>query len=198
MARVPRPGRFLGWLAASALFGLALSAWPGCAIIEEIEDDGDVGGGLTPSPAPTSTGPVTGPEGETGEVLALVNEARATARSCGGRDFAAAGPLRWNDALARAAQAHSEDMAQKGYFSHDAPDGRNMEARVKAQGYSYSALGENIAAGQRTPAAVMAGWLDSPGHCENIMNPSFRELGVGRATGGSYGIYWTQNFGSPR
>ncbi|HEU4408656.1 MAG TPA: CAP domain-containing protein [Polyangiaceae bacterium] len=197
MARVPRARRFLGWLAASALACLALPAWPGCALLEEI-DDGDVGEGLTPPPAPTSTGPSTGPDDVTGQVFTLVNEARATARSCGGRSFAAARPLRWSDALARAAQAHSEDMAAKGYFSHDSADGRDMAARVRAQGYAFSALGENIAAGQRTPAEVMAGWLESPGHCANIMNPSFQELGVGRAEGGPLDIYWTQNFGAPR
>lgn len=197
MVRVPRARRILGWAAASALVGLSLSAWPGCVIVEENDDDkNDVGGGQTP--APGSTDPRRVPEGVVGEVFNLVNEARATARSCGDQSFAATGPLRWSDLLARAAQAHSADMAAQNYFSHDSLDGRDMVARVAAQGYSYSALGENIAAGQRTPDAVMAGWLDSPGHCQNIMNPNFRELGVGLAQGGSYGIYWTQNFGSPR
>jgi uncharacterized protein YkwD len=197
MVCVPWARRILGWAAASALVGLSLSAWPGCVIVEENDDDkNDVGGSQTPPPG--STSPVAGPEGPAGEVFNLVNEARSTSRSCGNQSFDATGPLRWNDPLARAAQAHSADMAAQNYFSHDSPDGRDMVARVAAQGYSYSALGENIAAGQRTPAAVMAGWLESPGHCQNIMNPNFRELGVGLAQGGSYGIYWTQNFGSPR
>ena len=191
MPRVLHARRLLGWLAASVMMSST-----GCFIIDKNGDD--VGDDLTPSPVPTSTGPATTPAGAGGEVFALVNEARARPRNCGGESFAAASPLRWNDRLARAALAHSEDMAAKNYFSHVAPDGTDMTNRVAVQGYRFSALGENIAAGQRTAAEVVQGWLESPGHCANIMNGAFREIGVGRAEGGSYKIYWTQNFGSPR
>ena len=97
--------------------------------------------------------------------------------------------------LARAAQAHSVDMAKRRYFSHTSLDGRTFVQRIRAQGYTGSRLGENIAAGYRTPSTVMAAWMKSPGHKANILNCSFRAIGVGYATGGPYGTYWTQDFG---
>ncbi len=196
MARVLSARHCLGWLALCAAFGAV-----GCVIVEKSDDDDDdVVAGPTPAPgpAPAPTTPSASPSGPTGEVFTLVNQARATARSCGNEPFKAAAPLRWSEPLARAAQGHSEDMASKDYFDHTTPDGADMAARVKAQGYAFSLLGENIAAGQATPAEAVRGWLESPGHCRNIMNADFQELGVGRAEGGSYRIYWTQNFGSPR
>jgi uncharacterized protein YkwD len=137
------------------------------------------------------------PAGPAGEVFALVNQARSRARSCGAESFAAAPPLRWDDRLGRAAQAHSADMAAKNYFSHTSADGRSFSERIRAEGYSFSRAGENIAAGQRTAAQVVDTWLKSPGHCRNIMNPAFGDLGVGQAAGGSFGVYWTQDFGRP-
>ncbi|HEU4535989.1 MAG TPA: CAP domain-containing protein [Polyangiaceae bacterium] len=136
------------------------------------------------------------PSGPAGEVFNLVNQARSQARLCGTQSFAAAPALRWDDRLGRAAQGHSTDMATKNYFSHTSPDGRTFVDRIKAEGYtSFAALGENIAAGQQTPAQVVDAWLKSAGHCKNIMNPNFRDIGVGRATGGTFGVYWTQDFG---
>ncbi|HEU4411746.1 MAG TPA: CAP domain-containing protein [Polyangiaceae bacterium] len=137
------------------------------------------------------------PAGLAGEVFNLVNQARAQPRVCGTQSFAAAPALRWDDRLGRAAQSHSTDMATKNYFSHTSPDGRTFVDRVKAEGYTFSALGENIAAGQTTASQVVNAWLKSAGHCKNIMNPNFRDIGIGHATGGSFGVYWTQDFGKP-
>lgn len=99
-----------------------------------------------------------------------------------------------DDRLGAAARAHSADMAARNYFDHVSQDGRSFVDRVKAAGYP-SPGAENIAAGQRTAEAVVKGWMDSPGHRANILNCKLRALGVGMARGGSYGIYWTQNFG---
>ncbi|MFD7660070.1 CAP domain-containing protein [Actinosynnema sp. NPDC059797] len=99
-----------------------------------------------------------------------------------------------DDRLAEAARAHSADMAARNYFDHVSQDGRSFVDRVKAAGYP-SPGAENIAAGQRTAEAVVKGWMDSPGHRANILNCKLKALGVGMARGGSYGIYWTQNFG---
>ena len=99
-----------------------------------------------------------------------------------------------DDRLAAAARAHSADMAAQNYFDHVSKDGRSFVDRVKAAGYPAPGA-ENIAAGQRTAEAVIKGWMDSPGHRANILNCKLKTLGVGMARGGSYGIYWTQNFG---
>ncbi|WP_235433275.1 CAP domain-containing protein [Protofrankia coriariae] len=99
--------------------------------------------------------------------------------------------------LLLAAQWHSEDMAANSYMDHVSLDGRTMTDRATASGYRYRMLGENVAAGQNSPAEVMDGWMNSPGHRRNILNGEFTQIGVGYARGGSYGIYWTQVFGTP-
>ena len=150
----------------------------------------------TPTPAPAPT-PGSGISSAEQRVLDLTNQARATARTCGTTSYPAAAPLTWNASLATAARGHAADMAARNYFSHTSQDGRTFDTRIVNAGYSgYSALGENIAAGQPTADAVVAGWLTSPGHCANIMSASFRELGVGVGTGGSYSTYWVQDFGA--
>lgn len=152
-----------------------------------------------PAPAPTPTPPPAPPVSGTPaeqQVLQLVNEARAQARNCGAASFAAAPAVTLNAQLTQAAQGHASDMAAQNYFSHTSKDGRTFAQRIVAAGYAYRTIGENIAAGQPTPQQVVAGWLQSEGHCRNIMNPGFRELGVGYAGGGSYGHYWVQDFGA--
>lgn len=134
-------------------------------------------------------------------ILAGVNAARAGARSCGNRQFAAAPPVSWNPQLGEAALAHSRDMAARRYFSHRAKDGSLPADRATRAGYAWQRVGENIAFGQSTPDEAVAGWLDSPGHCANIMNPGFTEMGAayGVAAEQRSGIvYWTQVFGRPR
>lgn len=132
------------------------------------------------------------------EVLRLVNEARSVARKCGSSKLKAARPLRWDSTLAKVATAHSKDMAKKEYFSHYSPSGTSPFQRMKSAGYRYTSAGENLAAGFRSPATAVKAWLKSPGHCRNLMKRGYVELGVGFATGGIYGTYWTQNFGNPR
>jgi uncharacterized protein YkwD len=132
------------------------------------------------------------------EVLRLVNAARATKRKCGSTTYKAVPAVRLSTKLAKVAAAHSTDMAARNYFSHYSKNGDSPFDRMKDAGYSYSSAGENIAAGYRTPASVMSAWLKSTGHCKNIMKKSYTQLGVGYATGGYYGTYWTQDFGNPR
>ena len=134
------------------------------------------------------------------EVLVLVNEARAQARTCGNESFGATGPLTMEARLRCAARVHSLDMAMRGFFDHTNPDGLSPFDRMELAGYEYRAAGENIAAGQTTPEQVVQGWLDSPGHCRNIMSPDFEEIGVGydATTTGEFPHYWTQVFGTPQ
>lgn len=128
------------------------------------------------------------------QVLVLVNANRAAGANCGSAGtFGSAAPLAMNDELRCAARNHSMDMAVRGYFSHTSPDGDGPGDRIEAAGYEYSWWGENIAWGYPSPDAVVNGWMNSPGHCANIMRPEFTEIGVGYYSGN----YWTQTFGRP-
>lgn len=128
-----------------------------------------------------------------------INAARAEARQCGAQAFAAAPALAWNASLALAAESHSRDMANHNYFAHRDRDGRTPGDRAELAGYSGQRLGENIAAGRAAVADIVAGWLASPGHCANLMNPQFSELGAAYAVDpkSDAGIYWTALFGAP-
>jgi len=131
-------------------------------------------------------------------VLRLVNEARATPRACGARSFAAAPQLAWSDALAQVALVHSRDMAARNYFDHVDPAGATVAQRATRAGYRWQVVGENIAAGQGSARQVVAGWLASPGHCENIMSREFVDMGAAYAINphSAMEIYWTQTFGA--
>ncbi|MFC3460831.1 CAP domain-containing protein [Massilia haematophila] len=133
-------------------------------------------------------------------ILALVNEARATARYCGSRYFQPARPLAWNEALAQAAREHSSDMAAHRRFSHRGSDDSEVAQRATRVGYRWRHIGENIAAGQTSAQEAVAGWLESPGHCANLMNPDFSEMGAGYAISRARMpgfAYWTQVFAMP-
>ena len=132
-------------------------------------------------------------------MLAMVNEARAQGRRCGGTAYPPAAPVRWNEALARAARSHSEDMAANNYFGHNSRDGTPPHARVERAGYDYGSTAENIAAGQPTPEVAMATWLNSAGHCANLMSAEYTEMAVAMASNrrGHPGTYWTMVFGTP-
>ena len=132
------------------------------------------------------------------EVLRLVNIARAKKRKCGKTTYKAVKPVKLSPLLSAVATAHSTDMATKDYFSHYSKSGGTPFTRMKAAGYRYSSAGENIAAGYGSPAATVAAWIKSPGHCKNIMKKTFTQMGVGYAEGGTYGDYWTQDFGKPK
>jgi uncharacterized protein YkwD len=134
------------------------------------------------------------------ELLTLVNQARAAPRTCGAQGFRPAPPLAWSEALATAALGHSKDMAEKRYFNHQEPGGSDPAERATRAGYRWSRISENIASGQRTVEEAMAAWLDSPGHCANIMNPSMTEMGAAYAVNPANENrtpYWTQMFGRP-
>lgn len=88
-------------------------------------------------------------------------------------------------------------MAATGDFGHTTRAGVTMRNRIEAAGYAnWTTIGENIAFGYSTPAEVMVGWMNSPGHRANILNCAFKELGVGVARNSSGTLLWTQNFGS--
>jgi len=105
-------------------------------------------------------------------------------------------PLTVDPRLTAAAQAHSTDMIARAFYSHTSPDGSQPWDRAAAAGARRRSIGENIACGQRSPAEVVEGWMNSPGHRANILKPDFTHIGIGFAGGGSAGTYWTQLFGA--
>lgn len=134
------------------------------------------------------------------DVLRLVNAARAQPQRCGRSAYPPAAPLKLNELLVRAAQAHAEDMLRYEYFEHAGHDGSTPAQRVAATGYDYRVVGENLASGPETPEEAVRGWLASPGHCQNIMDARFAELGVAFAATrvGPPRIYWVQEFAAAR
>ncbi len=128
-------------------------------------------------------------------VIALVNEQRQAGATCGGQRMPSVPELTINPVLVCTARAHSLDMLEQDYFEHDSQDGSSPGDRLSAAGYDFRAMGENIALGQPTPESVMSTWMDSPGHCSNIMSGDFADIGVGYASDGERTHLWTQNFG---
>ncbi len=122
-------------------------------------------------------------------LLKLVNEVRKKGCQCGDTYYYPAPPVSWNNQLEQAAFNHSADMFQQKYFSHVAPDNSRGGTRIERVGYSWKAYGENIATGYNNEKAVLQGWIKSPGHCKNLMNKTYTEMGVARV-----GTYWTQAF----
>ena len=106
--------------------------------------------------------------------LAAVNSARAAE----GR-----GALVYDTRLEAAARAHGEDMVAQGFFSHTGSEGSDIAARLRRVGYPFCFGAENIAAGQHSLEAVMAGWMASRGHRRNILNRKAEAVGVARVTG---------------
>ncbi len=117
------------------------------------------------------------------EFLAAVNQARSVNQICGTTPFSPAAPVSWSDNLAMAAYLHSEDMVLNNFFSHTGSDGSSAGQRISRQGYPWRTYGENIAVGYPTVSSVIQGWLGSEGHCRNLMDPAFTEIGAGYAIG---------------
>lgn len=112
-------------------------------------------------------------------------------------------PLTFNPLLAQAAQTHSQNMALQDFYDHTGLDGSEPWDRVRATGYQYSSMAENIYASPTTPETAVEGWMNSPGHRANILNPDIQEIGVGyyyleNDTGNvNWNHYWTQVFAAP-
>ncbi|HEY0823413.1 MAG TPA: CAP domain-containing protein [Ramlibacter sp.] len=131
------------------------------------------------------------------EALRRINAARAAGQRCGWRRMPPAPPLRWEGRLQAIAAAHSRDMARRNYFDHRSPEGREVAHRATAGHYKFRLVGENLAGGDRDVTGAVRGWLESPSHCENLMNPKFAEVAVacvGRK-GSQWGTYWTMVLG---
>lgn len=163
---------------------------------------GASGAGPPPSAAP-APGP-SRPSGTTAAIetraLQLVNEARARGARCGSQSFAPAPPLTLSGTLEGVALDHATDMAVHDYFEHQDPSGQSPADRVRAAGYREKLVGENIAYGPQSIEEAVQGWLASPGHCQNIMDPRFAQMGVALAPGRVMrrGLFWVQVLAEPR
>ncbi|MCL5023195.1 MAG: CAP domain-containing protein [Nitrospirae bacterium] len=130
------------------------------------------------------------------KVIDLVNRARTRGVKCGSRYYRATRPVHWNEALSKASLAHSEDMAREERMGHNGGDGSKPGERIARSGYRWMTYGENVGEGYLSAEEVVDGWLRSRGHCENIMNPGFKEAGAAYARGAKR-LYWTLVFASP-
>jgi uncharacterized protein YkwD len=132
--------------------------------------------------------------------LELVNQARASGTRCGQRSFAPTSPVTLSATLGTVAFGHAADMAEHDYFEHEDLSGHSPAQRVRAAGYQENLVGENIAYGPKSIDEVVQGWLDSPDHCENIMDPRFSQMGIAYAPGqlARHGLYWVQLLAAPR
>jgi uncharacterized protein YkwD len=135
----------------------------------------------------------------------------AQALVCDINDFRAdngLAPLRWNSRLATGAQGHADDMAARHYFAHVNPEGRDVVARIRPTGYIPSdaewSLAENLGFGTSslaTPTAIVAGWVDSAPHSQNMLDPGMEDVGVGIAQGtmsgdAQPGMFYVTDFGA--
>ncbi|HVI48851.1 MAG TPA: CAP domain-containing protein [Chitinophaga sp.] len=152
--------------------------------------------GASPQPAPepvTKVGGTVATNLNESLILQLVNDVRTKGCDCGAAKMPPVPPLRWSDSLAAVALAHSVDMDRDNYFDHIDKTGNDPGQRATQAGYAWRAVGENIARGQRTEAEVVNAWLKSPGHCTNLMEAGFKEMGVARTKDQNT---WTQLFGT--
>lgn len=131
------------------------------------------------------------------QVIALINQKRAAGAVCGGVSKPKVPALTKNTKLRCAARKHSRDMGINNFFSHTGSNGSTFSQRITSAGYAWTAAGENIAAGQATPAAVVDAWMKSTGHCNNIMSAKYIHVGVGYyySATSTYKHEWTQDFG---
>jgi uncharacterized protein YkwD len=124
-------------------------------------------------------------------LLKLINQARQNGCTCAGKYYPPVPEVTWNDLLVRAAQDHSQDMSAKRYFSHIGTDGSDAGTRITTAGYKWINFAENIGMGYKDEEEVIDAWLHSPGHCKNIMNKAYSEIGIANVNG-----YWTLDLAS--
>lgn len=141
----------------------------------------------TPSPVENPTQKNLPTTVDRTQLLQLVNDVRQRGCQCGDTYYYPTTKVSWNSQLEVAAYNHSSDMSKNNYFSHTGLDGSDPGARLTQAGYYWMAYGENIAQGYTSESTVVDAWLKSPGHCRNIMDKNFKEMGVARV-----GTYWTQ------
>ncbi len=141
-----------------------------------------------PPPAPTSGLPIEQ------AMVAEINAVRAAGATCGSEVFGPAGPVTWDINMESAAALHNAYMRAEEKFSHIGQGNSTPSERLTASGFEWNEIAENIAAGYPDVASVLQGWMNSNGHCRNIMNPAFDTIGADKADGyetSDFSSYWT-------
>lgn len=135
------------------------------------------------------------------KAIALVNAGRGVARKCGTTDYPAVGALKWQSQTEQAALTQVQYLQQNNLFTHDGAGGSTVGSRLTATGYVWQTVGENIAAGFPDLETTVKGWFDSEGHCVNLMNAAFTDLGIAGVQGSStntYKTYWGMVLARPQ
>ncbi|MCX7213675.1 MAG: CAP domain-containing protein [Burkholderiales bacterium] len=135
------------------------------------------------------------------KAIALVNAGRSVARKCGTTNYPAVGALKWQAQAEQAALTQAQYLQQNNLFTHDGAGGSTVGSRLTATGYVWQSVGENIAAGFPDLETTVKGWFDSEGHCANLMNAAFTDLGVAGVLGSStnsYKTYWGMVLARPQ
>lgn len=126
-------------------------------------------------------------------MIDVVNEVRAEGKDCGSTFMPPTGPVVWNGRLTEAAERHARDMSSRSFFSHTGSDGSRVGDRARHYGYEWRVIGENIARYQTDVNQVMTDWMQSEGHCIQLMDPRYVEFGASEKD-----KYWVQVFGVSR
>jgi uncharacterized protein YkwD len=124
-------------------------------------------------------------------ILEEVNKVRKAGCKCGEDYMPPVPPLTWSNNLETAAVRHAADMSDHSVFSHDGTDGSTLGDRISATGFQWHLIGENIAYGYSTVENAVQGWVNSPGHCSNMMEAGFNEMGAAKL-----GYYWVLDLGA--
>ena len=126
------------------------------------------------------------------QMLAAVNELRKSGVNCGGEMMPPVKPLVWSSKLEKASVIHAIDMDKNDHFSHVGTNGSLPDDRIKAAGYEWAQVGENIGRGYKDIAAAIKGWKESANHCKQMMSPEVTQIGAAQK-----GRYWCQAFAKP-
>ncbi|MEL7120197.1 MAG: CAP domain-containing protein [Bacteroidota bacterium] len=144
----------------------------------------------TPTP-PSSTSGSSENNDFQSSVLAAVNQLRAQGCRCGSTNYPSTTPLSWNNQLQIAAERHAKDIQKRGKLNHKGSDGSTIASRVKATGYDWKNVAENLALGDFNTRTVIDAWKRSPGHCKNMMDGVYKEVAVHQL-----GNYWVMVLGT--
>ena len=187
------------WIVLATEHEVTANAAPAPAAPESPQRSKPLQSNASPQPPGSNAPPTLSPILAT-RALQLINDVRARGIRCGNELFGPAPPVTLSSTLGGVAFGHADDMATNNYFEHRDLSGKSPSDRVRATGYQEKLVCENIAYGPKSVDEVVQGWLDSPGHCENIMDPRFVEMGLGYAKShdSKHALYWVQVLATPR
>lgn len=143
-------------------------------------------------PKGTTNSKAASNSGFNSQMLAAVNQLRTSGTTCGGETMPPVKPLAWNAKLEKATVAHTVYMSETNNFSHQGKNSSWPEDRIKAAGYNWDQVGENIGKGYKDIPAAIVGWKESAGHCKQMMSADVTEMGAAKV-----GPYWCQKYAKP-